>query len=106
MQVTYLVRTPFGDDGEGFHKAMKRIPKDAFEQLGFTPKWSKGRDKKNGRYHYWEVENKVEAYALLLAFGDQIQEKEVENEGNESVTKNMVKEQGKRNDYRTTTNRT
>jgi hypothetical protein len=95
--IVYMIRTPFGDDGEGFHKAMKRIKTEALDQLGVIPKWLKGRDKKNGRYHYWEVENKSEAYAFLLAFGDQITE--VENENTELTQKNMVKEQGKRNDY-------
>lgn len=97
MPIIYLVRTPFGDDGEGFHKAMKRIRNEALDQLGLIPRWLKGRDKKNGRYHYWEVEDKTEAFAFLLAFGDQIEE--VEHENTELTQKNMVKEQGKRNDY-------
>jgi len=105
MPIKYLVRTPFGNDGEGFHKAMKRIRNEALDQLALSPVWLKGRDKKNGRYHYWEVENKVEAYAFLLAFGDQIQEHEVEHDSTESNKKNMVKDHREQNGNRNTDRR-
>jgi hypothetical protein len=70
----YLVRTPFNNDEEGFHKARKRIERQATAFLSCTPKWKKGRKKLSGDYHYWEIEDRNEAMAFMLAFGDQIQE--------------------------------
>jgi hypothetical protein len=75
----YEIRTPFGADGESFHKAMSRIKRESIMQLLIRPKWLRGRDKKSGRFHYWEVEDRNEAMAFLFAFGDQITEKEREN---------------------------
>jgi hypothetical protein len=97
----YVVRTPFGNDGEGFHKAMKRIKAEALERFSIEARWKRGRDKRTGRYHFWVIDDRDEAMMFLLAFGDQITEKQVEvtNERAESIKENMVKKQGERNDY-------
>lgn len=70
----YLVRTPFNATDEGFHKARRRIERQSTEFLSCIPKWKKGRKKLSGDFHYWEIEDRNEAMAFMLAFGDQIQE--------------------------------
>lgn len=90
--IVYEIRTPFGKDGESFHKAKARISIQALEQLNVTVRWKKGRDKLNGRYHFWEVADRGEAMAFLLAFGDQIREKQIEEADVQAIAENMVKE--------------
>ena len=100
MSITkYVVRTPFGNDGESFHRAMTRIKREALEQLEIVVRWKKGRDKKTGRYHFWVVEDEKDAMMFLLAFGDQMFKKGDTNERNEATKENMVEKQGERNDH-------
>lgn len=76
MSITYEVRTPFGADGESFHKAMARIKRQSEIQLEIRPKWLRGRDKNSGRFHFWQIDDREAALMFLLTFGDQVKEKE------------------------------
>lgn len=79
MQVNkvWVVRTPYTKDMvKTFSTAMNYFM-DRAAEMGVKLTWRKGKGSIHNsepRYHYWEIENELDAQAFFLACGDQIQE--------------------------------